>query len=93
MVEAMACGVPVIATPRGSVREIVVDGHTGWIAATVDEMAAAVDRCGEIDARECRAVAELHYSPERMVDDYVHAFHTVIERVGRAFPLVRRASA
>ena len=93
MVEAMACGVPVIATPRGSVPEIVVDGQTGWIAATVDGMAAAVERCGEIDPRECRAVAEFYYSPERMVADYVDAFHGVIERAGRAFPLAQHAPA
>jgi glycosyltransferase involved in cell wall biosynthesis len=82
--------VPVISTPRGSVPEIVVDGLTGWIAPTVEGMAAAVERCAEIDPRECRAVAERHYSPERMVGDYVDAFHRVIERVGRAMPLLRR---
>ena len=62
MAEAMACGVPVIATPRGSVPEIVIPGMTGWIAETVDEMAAAVERCHEIDPSECRAHrrAQLH---------------------------------
>jgi len=90
MAEAMACGVPVIATPRGSVPEIVVDGITGWIAASVEGMAAAVELCERIDPRECRAVAERHYSPERMVGDYVDAFHRVIERAGRAIPLLGR---
>jgi glycosyltransferase involved in cell wall biosynthesis len=93
MVEAMACGVPVIATPRGSVPEIVVHGRTGWIASTVAEMAAAVERCGEIDPRECRAVAEFHYSPERMVADYVDAFHGVIERASMTHPLAQRTPA
>ncbi|MDP9256648.1 MAG: glycosyltransferase family 4 protein [Actinomycetota bacterium] len=93
MVEAMACGVPVIATPRGSVPEIVAHGQTGWIAATVEDMAAAVDRCDEIDPRECRAVAEFSYSPERMVADYLDAFHGVMERAKRALPLVRHAPA
>jgi glycosyltransferase involved in cell wall biosynthesis len=92
MVEAMACGVPVVATPRGSVPEIVVDGVTGWIAASVEDMAAAVQHCAQIDPRECRAVAERHYSPERMVGDYVDAFHRVIERAGRAIPLLGRTS-
>jgi glycosyltransferase involved in cell wall biosynthesis len=91
MVEAMACGVPVIATPRGSVPEIVVEGLTGWIAPTVEGMAAAVEHSGEIDPRECRAVAERLYSPERMVGEYVDAFHRVIERAGRAMPLLQRA--
>jgi glycosyltransferase involved in cell wall biosynthesis len=93
MVEAMACGVPVIATPRGSVPEIVIPGRTGWIAATVDEMAAAVERCHEIDPSECRAIAELHYSPERMVGDYVDAFHGVIEHALSASPLSQRTPA
>jgi glycosyltransferase involved in cell wall biosynthesis len=93
MVEAMACGVPVIATPRGSVREIVIPGETGWIAATVEEMAAAVSRCGEIDPGACRSIAELHYSPARMVADYVEAFHAVVASARSASPLTQRSLA
>jgi glycosyltransferase involved in cell wall biosynthesis len=93
MVEAMACGVPVIATPRGSVSEIVLPGQTGWIAATVDEMVAAVGRCREIDPSECRSIAELFYSPARMVADYVDAFTGVIEHARSASPLARRTPA
>ena len=91
MAEAMACGVPVIATPRGSVPEIVIPGQTGWIAETVEEMAAAVGRCREIDPSECRAIAELSYSPERMVADYVEAFHAVVQDARSASPLTRHA--
>jgi glycosyltransferase involved in cell wall biosynthesis len=87
MVEAMACGVPVVATPRGSVPEIVVNGVTGWIAASVEGMVAAVERCDAIDPRDCRALVELRYSPARMVADYVGAFHGVIERAGSHRPL------
>jgi glycosyltransferase involved in cell wall biosynthesis len=93
MVEAMACGVPVIATPRGSVPEIVIDGQTGWIASTVEEMAAAVGRCREIDPSECRAIAELCYSPERMVLDYLDAFDDVMLRSRSASPLAQRTTA
>ncbi len=93
MAEAMACGVPVIATPRGSVPEIVIPGQTGWIAETVEEMAAAVERCPEIDPSECRAIAELFYAPERMAADYVEAFHAVAESARSAFPLARRTLA
>ena len=93
MAEAMACGVPVIATPRGSVPEIVIPGQTGWIAETVEEMAAAVGRCGEIDPSECRAIAELAYSPERMVADYVEAFHAVVEDARSASPLTQATVA
>ena len=93
MVEAMACGVPVIATPRGSVLEIVIPGQTGWIAATVDEMATAVGRCREIDPSECRAIAELYYSPARMVADYVDAFHGAIAHAHSTAPLAQRTPA
>jgi glycosyltransferase involved in cell wall biosynthesis len=93
MAEAMACGVPVIATPRGSVPEIVIPGQTGFIAATVHEMAAAVERCSEIEPRECRAVAELQYAPERMVGDYLDAFHGAIERAHSTYPLTQRTPA
>jgi hypothetical protein len=72
--------VPVIAPPRGSVPEVVVHGRTGWIASTVDEMAEAVRRCDDIDPRECRAIAERRFSPQRMVRDYVRALESVIER-------------
>jgi glycosyltransferase involved in cell wall biosynthesis len=78
MVEAMACGVPVIATPRGSVPEVVVHGRTGWIVSTVEAMAAAVERCHEIDPLECRAVADVRFSPERMVQDYLRALRSVM---------------
>ena len=88
MVEAMACGVPVIATPRGSVPEIVVDGVTGWIAASVEDMAAAVERCDEIDPRECRALAELHYSPERMVGGLRGRVPPRDRALGQRFPLL-----
>ena len=67
MVEAMACGVPVIATPRGSVPEIVSTGVTAGSRGAVDEMAAAVERCGGDRPTRMPAVAERNYSPERMV--------------------------
>ena len=52
-------------------------------------MAAAVGRCREIDPSECRAIAELYYSPERMVADYVDAFHGAIEHAHSTSPLAR----
>jgi glycosyltransferase involved in cell wall biosynthesis len=80
MVEAMACGVPVIAPPRGSVPEVVVQGRTGWIASSVEDMSGAVARCEEIDPRECRAIAERRFSPHRMVRDYTRALTDIAER-------------
>jgi len=55
MTEAMACGTPVVAWRNGSVPEVVVDGETGFIVESVQEMAAAVDRLGELDPHAMRA--------------------------------------
>jgi glycosyltransferase involved in cell wall biosynthesis len=80
MVESMACGVPVIAPARGSVPEVVVHGRTGWIASTIEEMVEAVGRCNEIDPRECRAIAERRFSPQRMVRDYARTLADIKRR-------------
>jgi glycosyltransferase involved in cell wall biosynthesis len=71
MVEAMACGTPVIGTRRGSVPEIVEDGVTGFVVDTVDELAAAVARIGTIDRRVVRARAEQDYSDDAVTDGYL----------------------
>ena len=70
MIEAMACGTPVIARPCGSVREIVDDGRTGFIGDTVDDLVEGVKRIDTIDRAECRRHVERRFSVPRMVDDY-----------------------
>ena len=70
MIEALACGTPVIARPCGSVPEIVTPGRTGFIADTVDELAEAVRHLDRIDRAACRREAEKRFSVERMVDGY-----------------------
>lgn len=70
MIEALACGTPVIARPYGSVPEIVTPGRTGFIADTVDELAEAVRHLDRIDRTACRREAEKRFSIERMVDGY-----------------------
>jgi glycosyltransferase involved in cell wall biosynthesis len=64
MTEAMACGTPVVAWRNGSVPEVVADGQTGFIVASVQEMAAAVDRVGELDPRVLRSRVEERFSAE-----------------------------
>jgi glycosyltransferase involved in cell wall biosynthesis len=81
MTEAMACGTPVIATPRGSVPEVVVDGETGFIVSPEDypsQAAAALERVKEIDPRACRRRVEQKFSKEVMVAGYERAFETAL---------------
>jgi glycosyltransferase involved in cell wall biosynthesis len=78
MVEAMACGTPVIARPCGSVPEVLVSGRTGFVVDTVDEMVDAVKRIELIDRFECRRWVEERFSVERMADEYEQIYHRLI---------------
>lgn len=84
MIEAMACGTPVVARPRGSVPEVVVAGRTGFLGDTLVELADAVKRLDEIDRAECRRHVEARFAVARMADDY--------ERVYRRLGARRRAA-
>src|SRR5438045_6622764 len=61
MIEAMACGTPVIAFPRGSVPEILDPGVTAQLGKTLDDLVSAVERVDEIDRRECRRTFERRF--------------------------------
>src|SRR3990167_10581218 len=68
MIEAMACGTPVIAFRRGAVPEVVADGKTGFIVGDEKEMIRAVQKVGEIDRAGCRRHVEEHFTNENMVE-------------------------
>ena len=74
MIEAMACGTPVIAYPLGSVPEIVRDGVTGFIVPDLENAVRAVKRIKEIDRGECRQHFERHFGAERMARDYLDIY-------------------
>ena len=78
MIEALACGTPVIAHPFGSVPEIIPDGVGGFLVRDLDEAVQAVRRLGEIDRRECRSHFKLNFTDERMARDYVKVYHQLI---------------
>ncbi|CAN5431081.1 glycosyltransferase family 4 protein [soil metagenome] len=78
VVEALACGTPVIAYPRGSMVEVVEDGVTGFLVEGVDAAVAAVERASRLDRAAIRAVAEKRFSTARMVDDYIAVYERVI---------------
>lgn len=70
VVEAMACGTPVITYPRGSMPEVVDDGVTGFLVEGVEAAAAAVPRAAALERAVIRGVAERRFAKERMVADY-----------------------
>ncbi len=77
MIEAMACGTPVIAIGKGSVPEIVTHGETGFIVDDVDGMAAAVGWISEISPYACRRRVEEKFSVGRMADEYIAAYRHI----------------
>jgi glycosyltransferase involved in cell wall biosynthesis len=81
MIEAMACGTPVIALPGGSVPEIVKDGVSGFVCRTVDEMADKVQRIGHIDPAQVRNYAERAFSLDRMVQQYADIYEGALGEV------------
>jgi len=78
MVEAFACGTPVVARPFGSVPEIVERGVTGYIASDVTPLAAALHRAGDLDRAACRKAAENEFSAHRMTADHVALYRELV---------------
>ena len=78
MIEAMACGTPVVAFRCGSVPEVVDDGVTGFIVDSVEEAAAAVERALALDRRAVRARFDARFTVQRMARDYVRLYNDAI---------------
>jgi len=78
VIEAMACGTPVIATRRGSMPELIEDGVTGFLVDTPAEAVAAIDRAGEIDRAACRRAVAERFSVARMADDYIALYRRIL---------------
>jgi len=82
MVEALACGTPVIAFREGAAGEIVIDGQNGMLVADEAEMAAAVGRLGSIDPLRCRSSVAERYDVSVTVAGYEHVYRRAIETAG-----------
>jgi glycosyltransferase involved in cell wall biosynthesis len=78
LIEALACGTPVVARSCGSVPEILRAGATGFIADTVEEFVAAVKRVDLIDRARCREDALARFSADRMADDYEAVYRRLV---------------
>lgn len=85
MVEAMACGTPVIGFARGAVPEVIDDGVTGAVVADVDAAVRAVDRVVQLDRQRVRTRCEQRFSYTVIADAYEQVYRAGIERVGRAW--------
>jgi glycosyltransferase involved in cell wall biosynthesis len=83
MIEAMACGTPVVGLDRGAVSEVVEDGVSGFVRRDVDGLVEAVGRIGEIDRRRCRERVERQFSDTVVAENYLSAYRDVIAACGR----------
>jgi len=79
MIEAMACGTPVIVFPRGSAPEVVRDGVSGLLVRDVAEGVQAVGQVAQMSRRECRRDFDERFLAQRMAADYVAIYHKVID--------------
>jgi glycosyltransferase involved in cell wall biosynthesis len=82
MIEAMACGTPVIAWRRGSVPEVVADGVTGYIVESVEQAKGAVTGIGRLSRQTCRRVFEERFDASRMARDYLDVYRGLDPRRG-----------
>lgn len=80
VVESMACGTPVIAFNKGSMAELIINGKTGFLVATVGEAVSAVSRVKSINRKECRTHVEDRFTAGRMVDDYMKVYRKILEQ-------------
>jgi glycosyltransferase involved in cell wall biosynthesis len=78
VVEAMACGTPVIAMNRGSMPELIEEGVNGFLVDSLDEAVAAVERCGGLDRTRVRESVARRFSVDRMADAYLALYRRIL---------------
>jgi glycosyltransferase involved in cell wall biosynthesis len=91
MIEAMACGTPVIAYNRGSVSEIIEEGLTGFVVEDEIDAVAAVHRISQLDRGAIRQQFEQRFTARRMALDYLDVYHGLVEQVAPKIRLVSSA--
>ena len=81
VVEAMACGTPVVANSRGSMGELIVHGETGFLVNDIDSAVAAVETARELDRRTIAELAAQRFGVATMIDKYVEVYRGVIDKL------------
>src|ERR1700676_3767486 len=78
MIEAMACGTPVLAFPEGAAPEVVDQGRTGFICEDDDAMVEAIGKLGQLLRSDCRLAVEGYFSTDRMVAEHIELFESMM---------------
>jgi glycosyltransferase involved in cell wall biosynthesis len=86
LIEAMACGTPVLSLARGAVPEVVVDGVTGFVRKEPDELVEALRHLDQIDPRACRTHVEENFGPDRMVSGYERVYRDCLRDAAASTP-------
>ncbi|MFY4729713.1 glycosyltransferase family 4 protein [Nitrospira sp. BLG_2] len=79
LIEALACGTPVLAYRRGSIPEIIEDGVTGFVCDHIEEMVVAIQRLPLVQRQRCRDAFTTRFTVERMVHDYLSIYEQMVE--------------
>jgi len=83
VVEAMACGTPVIAIDRGSMSELIRDGETGFLVVSKEDAVESVRGIDNIDRNRCRMWVEKRFTQTRMVKEYLQVYKMILEKEGK----------
>ena len=83
LIEALACGTPVLAYRRGSIPEIIENCSTGFVCEGLDDMTTAIQHISEIDRRQCRRSFEQRFTVGRMAQDYLYVYERILDRTGQ----------
>ncbi len=82
MIEALACGTPVLAFRRGSVPEVISHGTTGFVVGTIEEALDAIEKVARLDRAKCRQEFETRFSARRMAGDYLKLYERLLVETG-----------
>ena len=80
MIEAMACGTPVVAYPFGSVPEVMKDGLSGFVVPDLDGAVEAVKRVDQLDRKKIRRYFEQRFTAAHMTQDYLKIYERLVSR-------------